>query len=111
MEASPGQNPQRACPHCARISRATGRRCPYCNRGFRRRVLPAVAAMLAITAAIVLGGVYLMLTEFGDSLDSELDRQVETVTDDLDRDIGTIRRDIRRELDRRLPAPGATPAP
>jgi hypothetical protein len=111
MEASSGPAPQRVCPHCARISPAAGRSCPYCGRGFRRRVLPAVAAMLAVTAAIVLGGVYLMLAEFGDALDSELDSQVETVTDDLDRDIGTIRRDIRRELDRRLPAPGATPAP
>ena len=72
-------------------------------------MLPAVAAMLAVTAAIVLGGVYLMLTAFGDELDSELNRQVETVTDDLDRDIGSIRRDLRRELDRRLPAPAATP--
>jgi len=109
MEASAAGVPQRACPHCARISRATGRACPYCGRSFRRRVLPAVAAMLAVTAAIVLGGVYLMLTAFGDELDSELNRQVETVTEDLDRDIGTIRRDIRRELDRRLPAPAATP--
>jgi hypothetical protein len=101
--------PQRLCPRCARISRATGRRCPYCGGSFQRHVVAAVAAMLAVTAAIVLGGVYLMLTAFGDELDSELDRQVETVTRDLDRDIRAIQRDIRRELDRRLPAP--TPVP
>jgi hypothetical protein len=101
--------PQRACPHCARISRASGGRCPYCGRPFRRRVLPAVAAMLAVTAAVVLGGVWVMLTQFGDELDSELDRQVETVQGDLDRDLRGIQRDIRRELDRRLPSPAATP--
>jgi len=109
MEATAAGVPQRASPHCARISRATGRGCPYCGRSFRRRVLPAVAAMLAVTAAIVLGGVYMMLTAFGDELDSELNRQVETVTEELDRDVGGIRRDIRRELDRRLPTPTATP--
>src|SRR5215210_5045437 len=106
MEASA---PQRLCPHCACISRATGRRCPYCGGSFRRHVLAAVAAMLAVTAAIVLGGVYLMLSAFGDELDSELDRQVKAVTNDLDRDFDTVRRDVRRELDRRLPTPTPTP--
>jgi hypothetical protein len=108
MEASQAPVPQRVCPHCARISRAGGRRCPYCSRGFHRRVLPAVAALLAVTAAVVLGGVWVMLNLFGDELDTELDRQVESVQRDLDRDLQGIQRDIRRELDRRLPAP--TPA-
>jgi cell division protein FtsX len=111
MEAASASAPQRVCPHCARLSYATGARCPYCRRGFRRRGLHAVAAMLAVTAALVLGGVYLMLIAFGDELDSELDRQVETVQGDLDRDLRDIQRDIRRELDRRLPAQPATPAP
>jgi hypothetical protein len=104
MEASAVPTPQRVCPHCARISRATGRRCPYCRGSFRRRVLPAVAAMLAVTAAVILGGFYLMLTAFADELDSRLDRQVENVSEDFDRDLRSIRGDIRRELDRRLPA-------
>ncbi len=111
MEASPAPAPapapapQRACPHCARISRATGSRCPYCGRSSRRRVLPAVAAMLALTAAVVLGGVLLMLVAFGRELESELDTQVERVERQFDRDVSGIRRDLREELDRRLPAP------
>ena len=109
MEGSSAPVPQRACPHCARISRASGRRCPYCGRSFTRRVLPAVAAMLAVTAAIVLGGVWVMLTAFGDELDSELDRQVESVQRDFDRDLDGVQDDIRRELDRRLPAPAGSP--
>jgi hypothetical protein len=109
MEASPAPLPQRACPYCARLSRATGSRCPYCQRSFRRRVLPAVAAMLAVTAALVLGGVYLMLTAFGEELDSELESQVERVEEQFERDLRGVRRDIRRELDRRLPAPSSAP--
>ncbi len=109
MEASPAPLSQRVCPHCGRLSRATGSRCPYCRRSFRRRVLPAVAVMLAVTAALVLGGVYLMLTAFGEELDSELDSQVERVERQFERDLGGVRRDIRRELDRRLPAPSPAP--
>ena len=103
MDASVVAAPERLCPHCARISRATERSCPYCRRAFRRRVLPAVAAMLAVTAAVILGGFYLMLMAFADELDSRLDRQVENVSEDFDRDLRSIRTDIRRELDRRLP--------
>lgn len=59
--------------------------------------------MLLVTAAAVLGGVAFMLTAFGDELDSELDRQVQTVQDDFARDVRGLRGDIRSELDRRLP--------
>ena len=47
---------------CARISWATGPRCPYCTARFRRRggVTPW---MLALTAAIVLLGVAVMLVD------------------------------------------------
>jgi hypothetical protein len=103
MEASAVPAPQRLCPHCARLSRATGRRCPYCGRSFSRRVLPAVAAMLLVTAALVLGGLYVMLTAAADEVDSRIDREVDNVT-------RNVERDIRRELDRRLPRI-ATPAP
>jgi hypothetical protein len=100
---------QRVCPHCARISYEGGRRCPYCGRGFRRSVLPGMAAMLAVFAAVVLGGVYLMLVSFGDELDEQLDREVERVEREFERNLDRIRRDVREELDRRLPSP--TPAP
>ena len=60
--------------------------------------------MLLVTAAATLGGVAYMLTVFGDELDSELERQVQTVQDDFGRDVSRLRRDIRGELDRRFPA-------
>ena len=55
---------QRVCPHCARISYADGRECPYCGRSFRRPGLWAIAAMLAVFAAVVLGGTALMFVAF-----------------------------------------------
>ena len=94
---------QRVCPHCARISYEDGRRCPYCGRGFRRSVLPAVAAMLTVFAAVVLGGVFLMLVAFGNELDGQLDREVERVERELERNFDGIQEDVREELDRRLP--------
>jgi hypothetical protein len=96
MEASAVPAPQRLCPHCARISRATGRRCPYCGRSFRRHVLPAVAAMLLVTGALVVGALYVMLNAAADEVDSRVNRELDKVT-------RNVERDIRRELDRRLP--------
>jgi len=97
---------QRVCPHCARISYATGRQCPYCGRGFRRSVIPAVAGLLTVFAAVVLGGVFLMLVAFGNELDRQLDREVERVERELERNFDRIQRDVREELDRRLPGTG-----
>ena len=73
------------------------------------RILAGVAVMLLLTAALVLGGVYYMLTQFGDELDSELDSQVRTVQRDFDGDVRRLQRDIEDELDERLPAPAPTP--
>ncbi len=101
--------PQRVCPHCATVAYTTESHCPYCRRSYRRSVLPAVAAMLLVTTALILGGVYYLLTEFGDTLDAELDAQVETVQDDFDRDVRGLERSIRRELDQRFPAAPAAP--
>ncbi len=102
---------QRVCPHCARISYESTARCPYCGRGFRRRsVLPGLAALLAVFAVVVLGGVYLMLVAAGDELDRRLDREVSRVERDIDRNFDGIQEDVREELDRRLPAtPTAVP--
>ncbi len=65
--------------------------------------------LLVLHAAVVLGGVWMMLTAFGEELDRELDREVTRVERNLERDFDRIRRDVRRELDSRLPAPVATP--
>ena len=73
------------------------------------RILAGVAVMLILTAALVLGGVYYMLTQFGDELDSELDSQVRTVQRDFDGDVRRLQRDLEQELDERLPA--AVPSP
>jgi hypothetical protein len=100
---------QRVCPHCARISYEGGRRCPYCGRGFRRSVLPAIAAMLVVFAAVVIGGVGLLLAAFGDELDDQLDGEVERVEREFERNLDSIRDDVREELDRRLPSPTPTP--
>lgn len=101
---------QRVCPHCARISYADGRRCPYCGRAFRRSsgLLP-IAAMLAVFAAVVLGGVALMLLAAGREIDEQLDREVQRVERELERNFDGIQRDVREELDRRLPEPTASP--
>jgi hypothetical protein len=94
--------PQRVCPHCARISYETGGRCPYCGRSFSRRVLPGLALLLVVFAGGILGGVYMMLTAFGDELDSRLDTQVQRVQRDFSGELEAVRRDVRRELERQL---------
>ena len=68
--------------------------------------------MLAVFAAVVLGGFYLMLVAFGNELDRELDSEVRRVERELDRNFDGIEENVRRELDRRLPESSAvTPAP
>jgi hypothetical protein len=100
---------QRVCPHCARISYADGRECPYCGRSFRGGRLWPIAAMLAVFAVVVLGGVAVMFVAAGREVDRQLDSEVERVERNLERDFDTIRQDVRRELDRRLPAATAEP--
>jgi hypothetical protein len=101
--------PQRVCPHCARISYESGARCPYCGRTFARRVLPALALMLLVFGAGILGGVGLMLTAFANTLDDRLDTQVRRVQDDFQRQLDGLQTNVQRELDRRLPEPTPTP--
>lgn len=108
---------QRVCPHCARISYADGRQCPYCGRSFRRAGLWPIAAMLAVFAAVVLGGVALMFLAAGREVERQLDSEVKRVERnfgrDFERDFDAIRRDVRRdlrrELERRLPPVSAVP--
>lgn len=107
MASTSSATPQRVCPHCSTLAYSAERRCPYCRRSYRRHPLLVVAAMLLVTAAVVLGGVASMLLAFADELDSQLDRQVRTVQDDFGQDVRGLSRDLRRELDRRLPAPPA----
>ena len=96
----------RVCPHCSTIARTTEARCPHCRRVYRRRSpLPALLAALAVAVGVTLGGVALMLQSFGDSLDRELEDQVDVVQQDFDRDVRRLERKIEEELDQRLPVP------
>ena len=109
MHATPAaQPPQRVCPHCSTIARTAEPRCPFCRRSYRRRsALPAYAAALVLAVGATLGGTALMLQSFGDSLDRELEEQVDVVQRDFDRDVRRLEQKIEEELDRRLPAPEA----
>ncbi len=64
----------------------------------------ALIALLLVHAAVVLGGVYLMLTAFGDELDRELDEEVTTVQRDVERDLDRVQRQVIRQLQRELDA-------
>jgi hypothetical protein len=108
MPPSPGAPPQRVCPHCATLAYSAESHCPFCGRSYKRHVLPGVAALLLVTAALILGGVYLMLVAAGDEFDRRVDRQVDGVQEQFGRDVDRLDRRIQRELDRRLPA---TPTP
>lgn len=66
-----------------------------------------LVVLALLHAALVVGGVALLLTSFGDELDRELDREVRSVEQRLDREFDRL----DRELERRLPAVPAVPAP
>jgi RNA polymerase subunit RPABC4/transcription elongation factor Spt4 len=111
----PGQALQRVCPHCSTIAVTPNETCPWCRRSYRRRVVPWIALLLLVQAAIVLGGVALMLTAFGDAASRELDDQVVSVQDDFSKELDGVSKDLRSqlrsELDARLPAAGTTVTP
>ena len=112
MEASTAvaPPPQRVCPKCARISYATGPRCPYCTARFSsgRRVSPG---MLAGAVAIVLVGVLVMFFIAGRILEHRVDDRIEEVNKDFDASLNRFREDVKKELDARLPATGTGTVP
>src|SRR3954452_14203811 len=112
MEASTvvAPPPQRVCPKCARISWATGPRCPYCTARFRsgRGITPW---MLAAAVAVVLLGVLVMFMIAGRILENRVDDRIEQVNKDFDASLNRFREDVRKELDARIPATGAGAVP
>jgi hypothetical protein len=105
---SPGAPPQRVCPHCATVAYSAERHCPFCGRSYTRHVLPAVAAMLLVTAAVIIGAVAVMFVKAGDEFDNRINRQVDRVQNDFNDNVDRLDRRIQRQLDERLPA---TPTP
>ncbi len=101
MEGSVSAPPQRVCPSCARISWATGPRCPYCRARFRRQNVAVFAWMLAAAVLVTLLGVLVMLLIFGQRVNDK----VNTRADKIEREFN----DIRHEIDQRLPPAGAVP--
>ena len=110
MEASTAvaPPPQRVCPECARISWATGPRCPYCTARFRsaRGIRPW---QLALAAVIVLLGVAAMFLIAGRILENRIDDRIEEVNRDFDASLNRFRDDVQKELNSRVPPAGALP--
>ena len=104
--------PERVCPLCSTIARTADSHCPYCANPYRRVPRGGVGpltlvALLLVHAALVLGGFLVIVLEFGDTLEQELDRQVSVVQRDIEEDLDGVVRDLKREvteqLDARLP--------
>jgi hypothetical protein len=93
--------PQRVCPKCARISWATGPRCPYCRSRFRRQNAALIAWMIAAGVVVVLLGVLAIMLVVENRVESHFDNQISQQFDS-----------IRKEVDTRLSAiPSVTPFP
>jgi hypothetical protein len=101
-----GTPAQRVCPHCGRIAHTDDRRCPFCGRGYRRRLLPSIALLLVVFAVGILGGMAAMLVTVGNSIQDEVDSQVSTVQRDLERSVRQAGDDLGDRLDERLRANG-----
>ncbi len=101
MEGSVSAPPQRVCPSCARISWATGPRCPYCRARFRRQNVAVFAWMLAAAVLVTLLGVLAMLAIFGNRVDDKVNQRA----DKIEREFN----DIQKEIDQRLPPAGVVP--
>jgi hypothetical protein len=116
MEGTVAAPPQRVCPKCARISWATGPRCPYCRARFRRQSTATIAWMLAVAVIVTLAGVAVMLLIAGQRFRDELDDRSAQIEQRFDNQVRQIRQDVRNEISALptvtpLPATTATPSP
>jgi hypothetical protein len=114
MEGTVAAPPQRVCPKCARISWATGPRCPYCRARFRRQSTATIGWMLALAVVVTLAGVALMLYIAGREFRNELNDRSALIERRFDAQINQIRQDVRNELNAlpsATPFPTTTPAP
>jgi hypothetical protein len=114
MEGTVGAPPQRVCPRCARISWATGPRCPYCRGRFRRQSTATIAWMLAVAVVVTLAGVAAMLLIAGQHFQDELDDRSASLERHFDGQLNRIRQDVQSQINAQptvTPFPTATPAP
>ena len=105
MNQAPGEAVQKVCPRCSTLAYTGDRRCPWCGSSYRRRLWPALLALLLVQTALVLGGVAYLGTVAADELDERIDDEVTRVQRDVDRSFEDVQRSVREELDRRLPEP------
>lgn len=82
-------------------------RCPWCGRGYRRRLGGTVAALLAVQTVVILGLLALAFAIAADRVQTRVNDGIDRVQGDIDRQVGDIdgklRQQLRQELDRRLP--------
>jgi uncharacterized protein HemX len=112
MEGTVGAPPQRVCPKCARISWATGPRCPYCRGRFRRQSTATIAWMLVVAVLVTLAGVAVMLLIAGQHFNDELDDRSAQLEQHFDAQLNRIRQDVQNQISAQpTPTPFPTPTP
>jgi hypothetical protein len=103
MRQAPGESVQKVCPRCSTLAYTSDRRCPWCGGGYKRRIVPVLAALLLVQTALLLGGIAYLAVVAGEEVDNRIDREVTRFERDLDTSFDQVRREVRRELDARLP--------
>jgi hypothetical protein len=118
MEGTAGAPPQRVCPKCARISWATGPRCPYCRGRFRRQSTATIAWMLAAAVVVTLAGVAIMLLIAGQRFQDQLDERSASLEQHFDAQLNRLHQDVQNQISAQptatpfpTPAPTLTPSP
>jgi hypothetical protein len=94
--------PERVCPNCSTLARTTEQRCPFCRRSYYRGGSGTVAGLLAVAVIVVLAGTAAMLFFSLETLEGELDRQVNEVQADLERQLRDLEGVVSDEFDQRF---------
>ena len=105
MNQAPGEAVQKVCPRCSTLAYTGDRHCPWCGGSYRRRLWPALLALLVVQSALILGALAYIGTVAADEFDERIDDEVTRIQRDLDRSFEDVRGAVRQELDRRLPEP------
>src|SRR3954452_1111003 len=76
MRQAPGEAVQKLCPRCSTLAYTSEGRCPWCGSSYKRRIVPALAALLLLQTALILGGLAYLAVLAGDEVDTRIDREV-----------------------------------